>query len=117
MTSLLVLVLLAATMSSTAAAQETRPVIPSPQNTERPRFYVTAQELIQSNHRLTVTVGTEVVWSDPHFGRVWFPSGGENPRVERTDQDFAPCFPSPARIAASSRSSRDIAATTCTRWS
>lgn len=94
MTRPLVLVLIAvAAALSVATAQESRPAVPGPE--AHPRRSVTVQELIQSNHRLTVTAGTEVVWSDPHFGRVWFPSGGENPQVERTEQGFRAVFPKP----------------------
>ena len=34
---------------------------------------VTVQELIERNHRIEVRAGTEIVWGDPHFDRVWFP--------------------------------------------
>jgi hypothetical protein len=33
-----------------------------------------------------------VVWTDPHFERVWFPSGPGNPRVERTPAGFRAVF-------------------------
>lgn len=56
------------------------------------RVTVTANELIQRNHVLEVAVGTEVVWADPHFERVWFPSGPGNPRVERTPAGFRAVF-------------------------
>lgn len=56
------------------------------------RVTVTANELIQRNHVLEVAVGTEVVWTDPHFERVWFPSGPGNPRVERTPAGFRAVF-------------------------
>ena len=59
------------------------------------RVVVTAQELIKSGHRIDVVAGTEVVWSDPHFDRVWFPSRGEAPAVERTGQGFRAVFPKP----------------------
>jgi hypothetical protein len=96
MTRLLVLVLIAvAAVPSVATAEEPRPAVPASQGADQPRRNVTVQELIQSNHRLTITAGTEVVWSDPHFGRVWFPSGGDNPRVERTEQGFRAVFPKP----------------------
>jgi hypothetical protein len=96
MTWLLMFVLIAlAAAFSVTTAQESRPAIPAPEDAAHPRRSVTVQELIQSNHRLTVTAGTEVVWSDPHFGRVWFPSSGENPRVERTEQGFRAVFPKP----------------------
>ena len=56
------------------------------------RVTVTANELIQRNHVLEVEVGNEVVWADPHFERVWFPSGPGNPRVERTPGGFRAVF-------------------------
>ena len=56
------------------------------------RVTVTANELIQRNHVLEVSVGTEVVWADPHFDRVWFPSSSGNPRVERTPGGFRAVF-------------------------
>jgi hypothetical protein len=34
------------------------------------RVTVTVQELFKHQHRLDVTAGSEVVWSDPHFDRV-----------------------------------------------
>ncbi len=96
MTRLLVLVLITATVTfSTTTAQESRPAVPAPQTADRPRLNVTVQELIQTDHRLTITAGTEVIWNDPHFGRVWFPSSGENPRVERTDRGFRAVFTKP----------------------
>lgn len=49
---------------------------------------VTVQELIKWNHRLSITVGTEVLFSDPHFERVWFPPAVDAPRVERVDGGF-----------------------------
>lgn len=56
------------------------------------RVTVTANELIQRKHMLEVAVGTEVVWADPHFERVWFPSSPGNPRVERTPAGFRAVF-------------------------
>jgi hypothetical protein len=38
------------------------------------RVTVTANELVQRSHVREVAAGTEVVWTDPHFERVWFPS-------------------------------------------
>jgi hypothetical protein len=56
------------------------------------RVTVTANDLIQRNHVLEVTVGTEVVWGDPHVDRVWFPSGSRNPQVERSAAGFRAVF-------------------------
>jgi hypothetical protein len=97
MTRLIVIVLLAAltATSSIAAAQGSRPAVSAPETDGRARVTVTVQELIQRDHRLTVPAGAEVVWSDPHFERVWFPSGGLAPRVERTEQGFRAVFSRP----------------------
>ncbi len=94
---LVVFVLLAAVVAaaSAAAAQGSRTATPGAKTDSRPRLTVTVQELIQRDHRLTVTAGTEVSWSDPHFERVWFPSGDPAPRVERTRQGFRALFPTP----------------------
>ena len=59
------------------------------------RVAVTVQELIQRDHRLTVTAGTEVLWSDPHFERVWVPPGADVPRVERAAVGFRAVFAAP----------------------
>ena len=53
---------------------------------------VTVQELIRRDHRLNVTAGTEVFFSDPHFERVWFPRAIDAPRVERVDGGFRALF-------------------------
>jgi hypothetical protein len=49
--------------------------------------------LFASNHAPEVDVGTEVVWGDPHFERVWFPRGG--PSVKPTDAGLATRFNTP----------------------
>jgi hypothetical protein len=54
---------------------------------------VTVKELFASDHRLEVEAGTEVVWADPHFGRVWFPRGG--PSVKPTGSGPATRFDTP----------------------
>ena len=56
------------------------------------RVVVTVQELIQRGHRIEVPVGTEVVWVDPHFDRVWFPPRSDAPAVKRTEQGFRALF-------------------------
>jgi hypothetical protein len=58
------------------------------------RRVVTMRELFDLNHRLTVEAGTEVVWADPHFERVWFPSN-TGPAVKRTTDGFATVFATP----------------------
>jgi hypothetical protein len=92
-----VLVLLASVVAtaSTTAGEGSRRATPAAETDTRSRLTVTVQELIQRDHRLTVTAGTEVFWSDPHFERVWFPSGDPAPRVERTGQGFRAVFPTP----------------------
>lgn len=97
MTRLIILVVLVSVVAtaSTMAAQGSRQVMPVAETGSRSRLTVTVQELIQRDHRLTVTAGTEVVWSDPHFERVWFPAGGSAPRVERTEQGFRAVFSEP----------------------
>ena len=62
---------------------------------ERPRLVITAQELIQRDHRLTVAAGTEILWQDPHFGRVWFPAATDAPRVDRAEVGFRAVFLKP----------------------
>ena len=59
---------------------------------QQPRV-VTVQELFASNHRLEVDAGTEVIWADPHFERVWFPRGG--PNVSPTKAGLATRFDTP----------------------
>jgi hypothetical protein len=54
---------------------------------------VTVQELFALNHRLEVEAGTVVAWKDPHFERVWFPSGG--PAVRRTPAGAVTVFDAP----------------------
>ena len=56
------------------------------------RVVVTVQELIQRDHRIEIPAGTEVVWGDPHFDRVWFPPRSDVPVVERTEQGFRAVF-------------------------
>jgi hypothetical protein len=61
----------------------------------QPSVAVTVQEVIKGDHRLTVTAGTEVLWRDPHFERVWFPQGAGAPRVERAEIGFRAVFAKP----------------------
>ena len=56
---------------------------------------VTVQELIQRDHRIEVRAGTEVVWGDPHFDRVWLAPRAGAPTVERTAQGFRAVFSKP----------------------
>jgi hypothetical protein len=56
---------------------------------------VTVQQLFDRGHRLEVSAGGEVVWADPHFERVWFPTGAGKPRVERVDGGFRATFVKP----------------------
>ena len=36
-----------------------------------------------------MAAGTEVLWRDPHFQRVWFPPGADAPRVEAAEIVFS----------------------------
>jgi len=56
------------------------------------RVLVTVRQLFDQAHRLEVTAGTEIVWADPHFERVWFPTGAENPTVKRVAGEFRATF-------------------------
>ena len=55
---------------------------------------VTVKELFALNHRLEVDAGTEVVFGDPHFERVWFSSDAAV-AVKRTKDGFAAVFQKP----------------------
>jgi hypothetical protein len=57
------------------------------------RRAVTVQELFDAAHRIEVSTGTAVVWADPHFDRVWFPSG--RPPVQRTAAGLITVFDEP----------------------
>lgn len=59
------------------------------------RVTVTAQQLIDSGHRLEVPAGTEVVWADAHFDRIWFPPNVGAPRVERSGLGYRAVFTTP----------------------
>jgi hypothetical protein len=56
---------------------------------------LTVQELFKSNHQIEVVAGTELVWADPHFDRVWFPAGSGAPRLDRGSEGFHAVFPRP----------------------
>ena len=56
---------------------------------------VTVQDLFKSNHQIVVSPGTEVVWADPHFERVWFPSGSGAPRLRRDPDGYRATFTAP----------------------
>jgi hypothetical protein len=53
------------------------------------RRQVTVKEMFALNHRLEIDAGTEVVWADPHFDRIWFVgarervSGAQRPEWQR----------------------------------
>jgi hypothetical protein len=59
------------------------------------RATVTVRQLFDLAHRIEVSAGGEVVWADPHFDRVWFPAGAENPKVERVPGGFRAVFAKP----------------------
>ena len=82
---------LVATLAAAMVLAATAPVVAE----EPSRLVVTAQELIDRDHRLTVTAGTEILWQDPHFGRVWFPRATDAPRVERAEVGFRAVFAKP----------------------
>jgi hypothetical protein len=56
---------------------------------------VTVRQLFDQGHRLEVAAGSEVVWADPHFDRVWFPAGADHPKVERLPGGFRATFTRP----------------------
>jgi hypothetical protein len=56
---------------------------------------MTVQQLFRSNHQIEVVAGTEVVWADPHFERVWFPAGSGAPRVDRGSEGLHAVFTRP----------------------
>ena len=60
------------------------------------RRVTTLKDLIDVNNRLEVPAGTEVVWSDPHFERVWF-SPKTKIHVRRDAQGFSAVFAAPGR--------------------
>lgn len=59
-----------------------------------PRRLVTVKELFELNHRIEIKVGTEVVWADPQFDRVWFPPGS-CPELRRTTDGLTGVFGTP----------------------
>ena len=59
------------------------------------RVLVTVRQLFDQGHRLEVPAGTEVVWADPHFERVWLPAGAPNPQVKRVAGEFRATFAKP----------------------
>ncbi|HEY7518511.1 MAG TPA: hypothetical protein VIE36_09490 [Methylomirabilota bacterium] len=59
------------------------------------RVTVTVQQLIDSGHRLELPAGSEVLWADAHFDRVWFPSSVNAPHVERTGLGYRAVFTTP----------------------
>ena len=79
---LVALVMLLPTLTTVALAQQRRTV--------------TVKELFALKHQLEIDVGTEVVWADPHFDRVWFPRGA-GPSLRRTDDGLAAVFDKPGK--------------------
>lgn len=59
------------------------------------RVLVTVPQLFDQRHRLEVPAGTEVVWADPHFERVWLPATAEHPKVKRVAGEFRATFAKP----------------------
>jgi len=62
---------------------------------------MTVQQLFKSNHQIEIVAGTEVVWADPHFDRVWFPAGSGAPRVDRGPEGLHAVFPRPGTFRGS----------------
>ena len=56
---------------------------------------LSVQQLFRSSHQIEVVAGTEVIWADPHFDRVWFPAGSGAPRVDRGPEGLHAVFPRP----------------------
>ena len=59
------------------------------------RITLTVRQLFDQAHRISVPAGTEVVWADPHFERVWFPAGSGAPTIERVANGFRARFVTP----------------------
>lgn len=84
--TVLALALLVAT--SLAVARDT------PAHAEGP-VVMSVQQLIDGDHRVQVPAGAEIVWGDPHFGRVWLTPRPGAPTVERTAAGFRAVFSTP----------------------
>jgi hypothetical protein len=76
----------------TRSVPSARPAGSEPARAAPSRVTVTVQELIDSGHRLEIRAGTEVLWADAHFDRVWFPPNVDAPRVERTGLGYRTVF-------------------------
>jgi hypothetical protein len=59
------------------------------------RVVVTLLDLIQGDHAIEIVTGTEVVWADRDFVRVWFSPGAGAPPVERTEGGLRAVFDKP----------------------
>ena len=59
------------------------------------RTSITVRQMFDAGHRLEVSSGQEVVWADPHFERVWFPAGADDPKVQRVPGGFRAVFTKP----------------------
>jgi hypothetical protein len=81
-TALMALAMLAAVTAASVMAQQRRTV--------------TVKEMFALNHQLEIDVGTEVVWADPHFDRIWFPRGA-GPSLRRTESGMAAIFDKPGK--------------------
>ena len=67
----------------------------APQAGGQEQARVTVQQLFRSNHKIEVVAGTEVIWADTHFDRVWFPAGSGAPRVARGPEGLHAVFTRP----------------------
>ena len=70
-----------------------------PEHIEQVRM--TVEQLFKSNHQIEVAAGTEVVWADPRFDRVWFPVGSGAPRVDRGSEGLHAVFTRPGTFRGS----------------
>ena len=61
----------------------------------QPQVRMAVEQLFKSNHQIEVVAGTEVIWADPHFDRVWFPVGSGAPRVDRGSEGLHAVFTRP----------------------
>ncbi len=99
-TTLVLSALLFLPVAAGAQVTDSGPTLPDPFEratvaTARSRVAVSVREFQQRNYTLEVEAGTEVLWADPHFLRVWFPPNGDAPPVERTEAGFRAVFDRP----------------------
>jgi hypothetical protein len=96
---LTVAVMLAPAPVALGQVADSGPTIPDPfervsVGDARPRVVVTVADLVRRD-RLEIVPGTEAVWADQHFERVWFPPSSQAPRIERIQGGFRALFERP----------------------